>query len=137
MSKAGHRHLPAILAEIADAAGFDAALRIADAKGGTRAYFPAQPEPDHWLVVLVGSDRARAIGAALAPGKSGIELEVPMGPSASQAKRWRTIIDMSAEGRSKPAIARAVGVHHKTVQRVLNGKRRTVEVTLAQKDLFD
>lgn len=137
MSKTGHGHLPAILAEIAEAAGFDAAMLIAAAKGGTRAYFPAFPEPDHWLTKLVGDDRARAIGTALAPGRSGIELEVPMGPSLSQAKRWRMIIDMSAEGQSKPAIARAAGVHHKTVQRILNGKRRTVEPTLAQKDLFD
>jgi predicted DNA-binding protein (UPF0251 family) len=44
---------------------------------------------------------------------------------------------MDAEGLSKPMIARRLGCHHKTVQRVLNGKRRTVEAILAQGDLFE
>ena len=137
MSKSAHRHLPAILAEIADAAGFDAALKIAQAKGGTRAYFPARPDPEHWLSQLVGIDKAGAIGQALATGRAGAELEVPMGPSVSQARRWRLIFEMAADKRSKPEIARALGIHHKTVQRVLNNKRRTVERILAQRDLFD
>lgn len=129
--------LPGILREIGDVVGLEAAMKVAAAKGGTRAYFPAKPEPGHWLAKLVGLDHARAIGRQLASGRAGLELEVPMGPSASQAKRWRRIIEMSADGQSKPAIARAVGVHHKTVQRILNRKRRTVARVLAQPDLFD
>lgn len=129
--------LPGILREIADAAGLEAAMKVAGAKGGVRAYFPAEPEADHWLALLVGLDQARQIGRALAPGRAGAELEVPMGPSAGQAKRWRMMMEMSDEGQSKPAIARALNVHHKTVQRVLNNKRRTVGQVLAQKDLFD
>lgn len=115
-------------------AGLEAAIKIAEAKGGARAYFPAVPGAEHWLSQLVGKDKAGAIGKALAPGQWH---EVPMGPSASQAKRWRMIIEMSDEGHSKPAIARAAGVHHKTVQRIVNGKRRTVDRVLAQKDLFE
>ena len=46
--------LPGILGEIAEVAGFKAALQVARAKGGTKAYFPVTPEDDHWLVKAVG-----------------------------------------------------------------------------------
>jgi hypothetical protein len=128
--------LPEVLREIAEAAGVEAALKVASEKGGTRAYFPAKPAPDHWLSDLVGLDKARTIGKVLAPGQSGIELEVPMGPNMSQARRWKLIHNMAAS-HSKPAIARAAGCHYKTVQRILNGKRRTVSLIISQGDLFE
>jgi len=129
--------LPELLAEIAAVAGFDAALKIAAAKGGIRAYFPRHPDAGHWLSLAVGMDTARKIGEHLASGLRGIELDVPMGPNLSQAARWRRIEAMSAEGRSRATIARVVGCHHKTVQRIVNGKRKTIAAALAQADLFE
>lgn len=117
--------LPGILAEIADAAGTEAALLVAQAVGGRRAYFPGEPGPDHWLSRLIGQERARAVCAQLTPGDRGIELEVPLGPCGSRARRWRRIHEMLEDGASKPAIAAATGVHHKTVQRHKSRRGKT------------
>ena len=111
--------LPGLLAEIADAAGVEAALTIARAKGGVRAYFPAVPTAEHWLSRLVGHQKALAIGAAVAPGRSGIEIEVPSGRAYDHAQRRRCILDMSAAGLSAPAIARELGLHQRTVKKYL------------------
>lgn len=127
--------LPNLLAEIAAIAGLKSALAIARAKGGARAYFPSHPGPGHWLSHLVGLDTARKIGEHLATGQGGVELEVPLGPILSQRARWQKMQDMRAQGYSKPRIARALGCHEKTVQRVVNGQRKTVAAQLAQGEL--
>ena len=137
MSGAPRYRLPGILQEIAEAAGLEAALEIARAKGGTIAYFPARPGPRHWLSAAVGHDKARAIGRALAPGQSGIELLVPMGPSASQAARWRRMRELIDAGGSAAQIARAVGCHSRTVKKHRNGQVPTADAVLAQGDLFE
>lgn len=111
--------LPGLLAEIAAAAGLDAALAVAQAKGGRNAYFPARPESDHWLSRLVGHDRALAIGAAVAPARSGIEMLVPIGQSFHHAQRQRAVLEMSAAGMSAPAIASELGMHVRTVKKHL------------------
>ncbi len=115
--------LPGILAEIAEAAGIDAALAVARAKGGGRAYFPETPRPQSWLVEAVGADRAAVIGRLFASGRGGIELEVPGGPALACVARWREIYRRLAAGQSKPEIARALGISHRTVQAHANGRR--------------
>ncbi|MEX2480222.1 MAG: helix-turn-helix domain-containing protein [Gammaproteobacteria bacterium] len=129
--------LPGILQEIAEAAGLAAALEIARVKGGTNAYFPARPGPRHWLSTTVGHDKALTIGRALAPGQSGIELLVPMGPSASQAARWRRMRELIDAGASAAQIARAVGCHARTAKKHRNGQVPTADALLAQGDLFE
>jgi hypothetical protein len=129
--------LPGVLAEIAEVAGSDAALKIAHAKGGTRVWIPMRLPSDHWLVVLVGLDHAKAIANKLSAGTVGMEHVIPMGPIRSRTATWRTMKHMKGEGASASVIARATGTHYKTVQRVLNNKRKTVDLVLRQHDLFE
>ncbi|MEM7428011.1 MAG: hypothetical protein AAF441_18105 [Pseudomonadota bacterium] len=134
--RASNVPLPGVLQEIADAAGVEAALKVAQARGGAMAYFPARPKADHWLCKLLGSATALAIGRALAAGGSGVELLVPMGPDASTAERWRLIDQMIEQGCSASTIARATGCHIRTAKRHRNGHIKTRDAILAQADLF-
>ncbi len=130
-------HLPSLLAEIAEVAGLEAALKVAAAKGGTKAYFTPQPMVGHWLEQAVGLELAVKICTRICNADHGIELEVPMGPNVSNRQRWRKIHILKSQGYSKPRIAREVACHYKTVGRIINGHRKTVAQALAQTDLFD
>jgi hypothetical protein len=51
-----------MLREIAEAAGLDAALRLAEVKGGQKIYVPSKTMSDHhWLVRAVGRPAAEAV----------------------------------------------------------------------------
>jgi hypothetical protein len=56
-----HEGLPGLLAEIAEVAGLDAAMTLAEAVGGTRVTIPARASADHWLTTTVGPKAAEAI----------------------------------------------------------------------------
>jgi len=129
--------LPGLLAEIEAATDTDAALAVAKAKGGTRAYFPANPDANHWLTQCVGAEKAMLIAQTLKTGHGGVELIVPMGPNVNTLARWRKIRQMIEEGCSKSVIALTCGVHERTVQNHKNGKSKTVDNLIKQKDLFD
>ena len=73
-----------LLDEIASVAGEKAALKVAEARGGTKAYFTERPRAGNWLVEAVGHDIVVKIGAYFASGQGGIELEVPLGPTAGR-----------------------------------------------------
>lgn len=75
--------LPPLLAEIAEVAGLDAALAMADARGGSRITIPARPRPDHWLVQAVGVDAAKLIADHFRVGNSGLIVELPVGPTGA------------------------------------------------------
>lgn len=132
-----HRHLPGILLDIAEIAGVDAALAVARARGGTRAYFCLVPPDDHWLVELVGREKAEAICRALGGKSTGAEYEIPMNVHLSRPALWRELRRRLQAGQSKPEIARALGIHYKTVQAHKNGRRLTADDTCRQDDLFD
>lgn len=130
-------HLPGILAEIADVAGVEAARTVARIKGGARAYFRLNPPDDHWLVQAVGREKADLICAAIGNSHAGVEYDVPMAVYWNRPQLWREIQKRLDAGQSKPEIARALGVHHKTVQAHKNGRRSTVQDAIQQIDLFD
>ena len=102
--------LPGVLAEIATVAGDDAALAVAEARGGTQVYIPPAPAPDHWLSELVGHDAALAIADRLTCGVGGMRVELPLGPKG-QAARARAAVDrlIRAGELSERDIARATG----------------------------
>lgn len=109
-------HLPGILAEIAEAAGPIAAVRLAQAKGGARVYIPREGRlaDDHWLIQALGMDAARAIVARY----GGDTLEIPHSPlTSSRSRIWRTIRDGLAQGLSEAEIARLAGVAGRTIRR--------------------
>ncbi len=101
--------LPAILAEIAEVAGEDAALAIAAARGGTQVYIPPVPGEDHWLCKLIGTEAALAVCARLTCGLAGRRVDLPLG-SAGRAAKGRELVDaMLRDGRSERDIALATG----------------------------
>lgn len=129
--------LPGALAVIADAAGLDAALKVAEAKGGTRTYIPATLKDSHWLVELVGMERAQVICACLVDGPKGEEIEIPLGPAGRQQKYRRRLRELIDEGRSKPEIARLLGIDVSTVRRYKNGQLGGGRTASNQPDLFE
>jgi hypothetical protein len=112
--------LPGVLAQVAQAAGLEASVRLAKARGGGRAYIPA-PEAlhsRHWLVLAVGMEAALAITSAL----GGNEVEVPLGPFAgNRAHIWAAIERGLNDGLSVEEAARQVGVTARTVRRHKGG----------------
>lgn len=135
-SKAASRSLgwlPAKLAEIAQVAGLDAALRLAEARGGTEVYIPAHAPDGHWLVEAVGREAADAICAHYAVGetqKSGWRMELPLGPVGTAAQIRRQVDRMISEGRSEREIALATGYTGRGV------RMRKAKARIGDDDLF-
>ena len=97
--------LPGVLAEIADAAGHEAALAIADARGGTQVYIPPAPDADHWLSLLIGVEAARAVADRLTCGVGGLRVDLPLGPAGCAARVRCEVDRLLGEGRSERDIA--------------------------------
>lgn len=127
--------LPGVLAEIAAVAGEAAAVAVARAKGGTRAYLPGPDRllPGHWLVATVGMEAAQAIAARLGGG----DVEIPLGPYAGNRARVHAAIREAARrGESEAAIARLVGVTDRTVRNLKAARRDRKGLRSDQTTLF-
>lgn len=109
--------LPAILAEIAEVAGRDAALAIADVRGGTQIYLPPVPDADHWLCRLIGIEAARKVADRLTMGVGPRRVDLPLGPSGHQARVRAKVDAMLAEGRSERDIALATRYSTRAIRR--------------------
>lgn len=109
--------LPGVLAQIADVAGEDAALAVAQARGGTEVYIPPAPGADHWLSKLIGIKAARAVAAELTMGVAGLRVELPLGPTGNMAVARARVDAMLAENRSERDIALATGYTIRAVRR--------------------
>jgi len=106
---------PGILADIADAAGPMAALRVAEVRGGLLTYFPAvdRLHDNHWLVRACGWAAAQAIARRMGGSRD----DVPLGPFAgNRAAVRRAIREGLAAGLPGQEIARRVGVTARTVR---------------------
>lgn len=110
-------YLTGVLFEIAAVAGMDAAMAVARAKGGVKAYFPARPKEGHWLVDAVGMEAARTICTALVSGRSGLEIDVPIGPAGSRDSARQVIETAYAGGMQAKDVVRLTGVSERTVRR--------------------
>jgi len=124
--------LPALLAEIAQVAGLDAALKLAEARGGTEIYVPAEAPDGHWLVETVGRPAADAICGHFMGGGRGTRLELPLGPAGTAAQIRRRVDRMISEGKSEREIALATGYTGRGV-RLRRAKARSGS---EQDDLF-
>lgn len=117
--------LPGLLDDIASVTSVRAALQVAAAKGGQLAYIPAKfkngekwlVEKDHWLVLAVGLDDAEKIAELLAGGSVGGQHLIPMAVHIDRSSKWKQIQKLVDEGLSADKIARATGVHRRTVFR--------------------
>lgn len=113
-----HDYLPAVLAEIAEVAGIAAALAIADARGGTRVHFPARAPDEHWLPRLVGREAADKLCAHFRVTMSGgVTVLVPLGPKNFYKRARRRAGEMFAKGSSNAEVAKAIGVHCRSIER--------------------
>lgn len=128
MTERAEHHLPDILARIADVAGEEAALLVAEEWGGRHLYVPKEFRPTHRLVELIGEERARKIWEALGHGM----VLVPMGPFAGASERREIAARAMDEGKSRSEAARIAGIHVRTAHRI-GAKKRDDD---AQGDLF-
>ena len=108
--------LPALLIEIAEVAGLEAALTLADRYGGNRVYIPRHADEHHWLTLCVGRPAARAICGHFAV-PSGIELELPRGPALNRGQRQARLRQLIAQGLTSSEITRRLGTTRRTVTR--------------------
>ena len=116
--------LPGILADIADIAGAEIALRVAQSHGGTRVDIPPRAEDEHWLTLLVGFETADAICRGLAitdaDGRlKGVRHEVvPLGPASLIKMARRRAAQALEAGHSAREAARISGLHERTIWRM-------------------
>ncbi len=112
--------LPGILGEIADLVGIEAALAVAKAVGGGRAYVPRRPGPDHWLVQAMGPEKAAIVADYFTTSRSGMELDFPPGPAGTyrqeQVARAARLRELNDQGLSVKQIARRTGLSRRGVQ---------------------
>ncbi|MGR4892262.1 hypothetical protein ACIPPQ_14640 [Sphingopyxis sp. LARHCG72] len=112
--------LPPLLAEIAEVAGEEAALALAQACGGTRVYIPPVIDADHWISKLIGHDAASRVCDRLTAGFAGRGFDIPLGPTGNNAtfQSMQAHVDrMILAGRSERDIARATGYTTRQVRR--------------------
>ena len=115
--------LPALLAEIADVAGLDAALALAASHGGCRVRIPAEVKSDrHWLARCVGREAADRICAHYRQGTGsgqmrGAYVLVPRGPTGAIASARRRLAQALANGASAAEAARIAGMTERTAYR--------------------
>lgn len=112
--------LPPILAEIAGIAGIEAARALAREKGGTEVYIPERAPDGHWLVQCVGREAADRIGRV----HGDCRLTIPLGGTGRLAEGRKMAAAMLRSGVPNSEIARRVGIHTRTVQRISASLRR-------------
>lgn len=131
-------HLPALLAEIAEVAGLEAALAVARAKGGVPARFCSRLGPENWLVQAVGMEKAELLSQHFTSKRGRIEFDIPLGPTGSYKRdmmaRAEAMQRALASGQKTTHTARALGITRRSVQR-FNEKLGTVKDP-DQPDLF-
>lgn len=109
--------LPALLAELEGVVGRDAALKFANACGGTRVYIPAHLRAEHWLIEAIGFAAAQKLSTHFTFGRRGIHLNVPMMPRSLQVQT------LDNAGASSREIALKLGIHQRTVHRIRSKHR--------------
>lgn len=110
--------LPAVIADIAEVAGIDAARAIAAEKGGQEVSIPAEAKEGHWLVDLVGMAAARKIcdlyrETTKEGGHRGRRLLVPM----ANVRSGEVLVRAIEAGGTNNRIAALSGKHERTVRR--------------------
>ncbi|EAU40181.1 hypothetical protein FP2506_11512 [Fulvimarina pelagi HTCC2506] len=130
--------LPALLEEIAEVAGEEAAMKLAAAHGGTRRYIPGDASDGHWLPRLVGREAANRICAHFSHmdeqgNPVGQQVLLPLGATGSLRDARRRAAKCIANGGSAADAARAAGLTERTAYRI---RRRMKAADDRQGDLF-
>lgn len=106
--------LPPLLAEIAEVTSLDAALALAERRGGSRISIPAKMQADHWIAQTIGIAHASALAEHFRGGNGGAQLDLPVGLASQARKRIDALLD---QGVSADQIAAQLRVHRTTVFR--------------------
>ncbi len=106
--------LPLVTAEIERVAGYEAALKLSQAKGGQTVYIPREAVEGHWLTELLGLEAARKICDHYRVANTGAKLLIPI---ARQAVQRRLLVEALENGASAPAAAAAAGMHERSAYR--------------------
>lgn len=117
--------LPGVLAEIAEVAGLDAALRIAEKRGGASMSIPARMTDDHWLSMLIGIELATKLSKHYASGRTSQELAIPLGPTGTRRQLHTAIRRLLKDGVAGEEIARRLRIADRTVRRHKRGMHPT------------
>lgn len=136
MTKPVPSWLPAVLADIAEVAGIDAALALAERYGGTRRKIPAFAPDGHWLVECVGRPAADAICAQFRQGAGarqfGQEVLIPLGPTGTMRAARRRMVQALENCATAREAAIAAGMHERSAFRM----RKRIKDSGGQGSLF-
>ncbi|HYE35476.1 Mor transcription activator family protein [Methylocaldum sp.] len=121
--------LPPIVQEFVEVAGLEAALALVNAYGGTRLWFPSNPEPDHHLIKTLGE-----AGYTLCARFALEWLDIPKCERALRAVRDAAIVEALREGRTQADVAREYGLTWRQVANI--AARYRDEEPDSQPDLF-
>lgn len=125
--------LPPVLNAIAEAAGTDTMLLIAERFGGRRVDLPARPTGRNWLSELVGPDEARAIVDRLGSGR----IDIPIGPAGTYARLRKRLNRRYAELRANDATASQIAQELGITERAVRYRRQKHGNDRGQADFFD
>ncbi|HEY2070693.1 MAG TPA: hypothetical protein VGG48_14140 [Rhizomicrobium sp.] len=112
MTSPARRHLPDVLQIAFDAAGIDAAVRLAELLGGKSIYVPKKAGPSHALVVAGGRKAADAIMAAY----HSTRIQFPKG--GNLVRHIKAAEVLAAEGGSLSKAVDASGLHTRSISRL-------------------
>lgn len=111
--------LPTAYKQWAGAIPVDDLLKLSDAYGGTRLYFPMTFKPSHDIAQRLGEDLARRL-IDLAKGDS---ISIPLCQRLRNVLRQRQAWAMKAEGKPLGEIAQALKTTDRTVMQLLRRQR--------------
>lgn len=89
--------------------------RLLDQWGGLPLYVPRTPSADHPIVRIAGREAATALSATY----GGERIIVPMGATRRRTDLARRVRELRASGMTTCDIARRLGIHLRSVQRLL------------------
>ncbi|WP_375675013.1 helix-turn-helix domain-containing protein [Bartonella sp. CL100XZDX] len=106
---------PALLREIADVAGSEAAWNMMRAFGGREVYIPGRLENADWLIEIVGFEEAQQLINHFCFNGSGMRLLIPLG---RDAERRQKMVQALQKGWSVDTAAAVSGMHVRTAYRL-------------------
>jgi hypothetical protein len=107
-----------LLDELVSQVGFQTAIRICRAYGGTRLAIPSKTHETHPLALLVGLDAARTLSATY----GGQRLAIPAEVNALLMQRNATICQDYVGGTSISTLARRHRLSRKMITKILDAQ---------------